>query len=237
MDTKALTPDFDMGDMSMGDIVLSYQRMFVSRNYDWWREVGKDDIVVDIGAGVGLFSAKALDSGAKKVYMIEPSKVLLKTAIKNVCDYIIGNETPVVIPVNSAIGKTDVDLGNVFGSKKRPKGTPEPELMRFEALINRFNIKDIDFLKVTAEGAEFNILTEDHVDFVAMHVRHSAILVHMNAQYGSANKFAKWRDSFLKPFVSLGRVRVQDSAILKNMFEDNYKELLPEKFMVYITNW
>ena len=237
MRPKSFTFHADMGELSAQEVAILYQRMFVSKNYDWWREVSEGDVVVDIGAGVGLFSARALDAGASKVYMIEPSKSLLKTAIKNVSDHFINVEPSPVIPINAAIGKTDVDLGNVFGCRRLPPGTPDPELISFKELIERFSIKKIDFLKVAAEGAEFNILTEADLDFFAMEVRHIAVLVHMSAQYGSEKKFAKWRDTFLKPFVELGRVRFQDASIKEKMFQDNYKEVLPDKFMIYITNW
>lgn len=220
----------------MHEIVQLHHRMFVSKSYDWWREVRQDDIVVDIGAGVGLFSAKALDIGAKRVYMIEPSKSLLKTAISNVSDYIIGEQNPKVIPVWAAIGKTDIDRGNVFGCKKQPPGSEEADLITFQQLVERYNIKHIDYLKVAAEGAEFGIL-QDSADFIAMNVRHVTIMVHMNAQYGSPQKFVRWRDTFLKPFIDLGRVKFQEDGIKEKMFSSNCTEELPSKFMVYITNW
>ena len=38
----------------------------------------------------------------------------VKTAIKNVSEYMMDTETPKVIPINAAIGKTDIDLSNVM---------------------------------------------------------------------------------------------------------------------------
>lgn len=237
MRPTTFTTHADTGDLPMHDVVQLHHRMFISRNYDWWREVGEDDVVVDIGAGVGLFSCKALDVGAKKVYMIEPSKSLMKTAIKNVSDHMLGKLESPIIPINAAIGKTDVDRGNVFGSKKQPPGTPDPDLISFRELREKYEIKEINFLKVAAEGAEFNILTDDDLDFFATKVRHIAVVVHMKAQYGSAQKFARWRDSFLKPFIELNRVKFQDDSIRNKMFQSDYKDVLPERFMIYITNW
>lgn len=234
---KAFHTEADMGALPMHEVVNLHNRLFITRNYDWWRTVSEGDVVVDIGAGVGLFSALALDVGAKRVYMVEPSETLLKTAIGNVSDYIIGRSDPVVIPIHAGIGKTDVDLGNVFGIRKRIPGSPEAPLMSLRQLCETHDIRKIDFLKIAAEGAEFGILSDDARDFCAQNVRHMAIMIHINAQYGSDIKFAQWRDQFLKPFRDLGRVKFQDNKIEEKMYADNFKELLPDKFMIYITNW
>ena len=116
---KSFNFEVDTADLSINEVTNLHNIFFVSKDYDWWYEVLPDDVVVDIGASVGMFSAKALDAGAKKVYMIEPSKKLLKTAVKNVSDYIIGNnELPRVVPINAAVGRTDIDLSNVYGNNE-----------------------------------------------------------------------------------------------------------------------
>ena len=234
---KTFHTEANMGELPMHEVVNLHKRMFVSRHYDWWRTVQKDDVVVDIGASVGLFSALALDTGASKVFMIEPSDSLLKTAIQNVSPHIIGKHTPTVIPIHAAIGRTDVDLGNVFGAKKRPAGSPEAPLLTFKQLREEHNIDKIDFLKVAAEGAEFGILNESERDFCAERVRHIAIMIHMSAQIGQARKFIKWRDTFLKPFLALGRVKYQDNSIGDKIMSPDFEKELPDKFMIYITNW
>lgn len=237
MRPKTFTFEADTEGLSINDISNLHYRMFVNKNYDWWYEVLPDDVVVDIGASIGLFSAKALDAGAKKVYMIEPNKTLLRTAIKNVSDHIMDMQESPVIPINAAIGKTDVDLSNIYSSKKTFKDAEDPRLVSFGQLLATYKIEYIDFLKISAEGAEFNILTEDHLEFISTQVRHTAVMINLNAQYGSKEKFAKWRDSFLKPLVDLNRVRFQDESIGWKMFKDDWKQILPSQFMVYITNW
>lgn len=237
MRPKTFTFEADTEGLSINDIANLHYRMFVSKNYDWWYEVLPDDVVVDIGASIGLFSAKALDAGAKKVYMIEPNKTLLRTAIKNVSDHIMDKQESPVVAINAAIGKTDVDLSNIYSSKKTVRDTEEPRLVSFGQLLEDYKIDYIDFLKISAEGAEFNILTEDHLEFISTQVRHTAVMINLDAQYGSKEKFVKWRDSFLKPLVDLNRVRFQDESIGGKMFRDDWKQILPSQFMVYITNW
>ena len=67
----------DTADLSMQQIAFAYNEMYFGKDYDWWTEIQPGGTVVDIGAGIGLFSKKALDAGAGKVLMIEPNKRLL----------------------------------------------------------------------------------------------------------------------------------------------------------------
>ena len=103
---KALTYEIDTAGLSMNDVVELHKTLFVRKDYDWWYEILPDDVVVDVGAGIGSFSAKALDAGARKVFMIEPNRRLLKTAIKNVSDYIMDVPEQKVFPINAAMGMT-----------------------------------------------------------------------------------------------------------------------------------
>jgi len=236
MRPKTFTFEADTSGLSINDVANLHYKMFVAKNYDWWYEVLPDDVVVDIGASIGLFSAKSLDAGATKVYMIEPNKALLKTAIKNVSDHIIDREHSPVVAINAAIGKTDVDLSNVYVSKS-VINSEEPRLMSFRQLVDTYNIEKIDFLKICACGAEYNILTPDNALFLSTQVRHTAVMIHLDAQYGSEEKFCKWRDSFLKPFIDMDKVRFQDDSLKEKIFKPDFKSLVPRQFMVYITNW
>ena len=57
-----------------------------------------------------MFSCHALDSGASKVYMIEPNQHLLKTAINNTLPYVINEVESKVVPCHAAIMNHDMEL-------------------------------------------------------------------------------------------------------------------------------
>lgn len=245
MKITSLNYEVSTDGLSLNNIGALYQEFFIRKDYDWWYEVMPDDIVVDIGANIGLFSCRALDAGAEKVYMIEPSKRILKTAITNVSEYMMDTVTPRVVPINYAIGKMEEDLSGVFKASRditRADIWEEYKMMSFQEFIAKYKIDHIDFLKIDAEGAEYNILTEDSYDFVRNNVRHVAVECHLLARNNSAKRFIHFRDNFLKKFLSEDKVRFQNSNYLEHIFNeelifDHNSKVLPRQFMVYITNY
>jgi len=232
---KSLNFELDTADLSINHIISLGKSFFDSKDYDWWYEILPGDVCVDIGANIGMFSAKALDAGAKKVFMIEPNYKLLRTAIKNCAEAYIGqmqDELPRLMPIHAAMGRTEVDLTLAYG--EIPEDT---KLMSLRELVDYHDINTIDYLKVAANGAEFNILHEDNLEFLGQQVRFIAVRVSWNSFYGSDQRFIQWRDSVVKPFLDMGRVYTQDQNILNQMFVDNWQEVLPTSFMLYIKNW
>lgn len=234
---KFLTNELDTEGLSINNVAALHYSMFARKDYDWWYEILPDDVVVDIGAGIGMFTAKALDARASKVYMIEPNRKILKTAIKNISDALIDTTEPKVIPINAAMGRTDADLMNIFKSATIRDYEEEPKLMSLREFIDSYNIEQIDYLKVDACGAEYNILHESCMDILTEKVRHIAVRCHLNARYGSAESFVKWRDTVLKRFVEMDRVRFQDTTLKEKLFDPDWSTKVPSEFMVYIGNW
>ena len=216
-----------------------YDEFINAKKYNWWYEVLPDDIVVDIGANVGWFSALALDAGAEKVYMVEPNRNLLKTACYNTADYIMDCKEPSIVPINFAIGKTEKDKANVATTAK--DNNEQVRMVSFNEFLYKYNIDHIDYLKIDTDGAEFSILNENTVDFIKTNVRHLAVEIHLGAFEDSPARFIHWRDTFLKEFYDMGLVRFAGDRYHQLIFDEDWiygkRKELNRYFMLYITNY
>jgi len=235
---KSFSYELDTEGLSINEVAELNNIHFNRKDYDWWYEVLPGDVVVDVGCGIGAFAASALDKGAEKVYMIEPNRRQLKTAVKNVSDYIIDRTQKAVFPIHAAMGRTDIDLSNVFKSSTHIESELEPRLMTFNELTDTHKIEKIDFLKIDAAGAEYNILHKEYFDYLFHNVRHIAVRCHLTSQYGGLVKFEEWRKSVLLPFMEVGKVNFQGDNWRKIVSSPVSLDAIPaSSFMIYITNW
>ena len=121
--------------------------------------IERGDVVVDIGANIGIFANVANEKGAKKIYCFEPGDVamsclernapknaeLFKTAISN-----IDGQINIYLP---SIGNTMCASSK---TKTRIKNTAPSTTI--DNLFSDAILDKIDFLKIDAEGSEFDII-------------------------------------------------------------------------------
>lgn len=138
-----------------------------------------EDIVVDIGAHIGCFSVFASMKATKgKVISYEPSPENYKILLKNKELNHLSNLFPHKQAVSSHKGKLKLSLpinnhgGNSFFADS-PKSTTVSTLSLSQIFTNN-HLNKIDFLKIDAEGAEYDILLNtpkkylDKIDKIAL---------------------------------------------------------------------
>lgn len=234
LDVKKISTD----GLDISQVAILYSEFFTTQDYSWWYEVLPDDVVVDIGACAGFFSALALDKGAERVYMVEPNKKLLKTAIQNVSDYII-EDNQKVVPVWGAVSEMPRDYRWVIDNETDDSEFPK---FSFKEFIDKYEIDQIDFLKIDCEGAEYSICKEEMIPFFENNVRHIALEVHLRAVESSPKDFIEFRDRFLSHFIKKGKVRYKHNFLSQTINNDwailnkDYSKV-PAEIMIYITNW
>ena len=128
----------------------------------------KDDIVLDVGANIGAYSTR-VSKLVKEVYSFEPLKENYDLAQKNLDR---NNVTNVKLCNNALIG-TDDDEINFYLSKGKNLGghTILPTRGRGIIVVKARKFSDVlsetkaTKIKMDIEGAEWNILSEDDIDW------------------------------------------------------------------------
>jgi FkbM family methyltransferase len=119
------------------------------------------DTVIDCGANVGVFTRKALRSGARKVIAIDPAPEAVECLRRNFADEIkdgrvivvpegVWNEPGVVdFLIDSQSWGDRVDFSHAPGTH-----TIKVTLTTIDAITSRLGLDRVDFIKIDIEGAE-----------------------------------------------------------------------------------
>lgn len=124
-----------------------------------------NDVVVDIGANIGLFTRLALEKGAKKVYAFEPSMDAFKCLLMNVDGSKVHAYKACISDV-SGFQSINVTQSTYPMAELVIKGHPEKKLEMVEN-VPSYTLNDlidfeivptpIDFLKIDVEGSEIEV--------------------------------------------------------------------------------
>lgn len=143
----------------------TYKEVFEHREYDYPNcTVQKDDVVVDCGANIGIFTRYASSKLAKQIISIEPAPSNYNCLVKNTADLdncilfnravsnVLSTKT-LFLDVNSG-GHSFIsyDINNTKTGKD-----VEVDCITIDTLFDTGVVEKIDFLKVDVEGAELEI--------------------------------------------------------------------------------
>lgn len=225
---------------SLNNVATLYHEFFVRHDYKWWYQVSPGDIVVDIGACNGMFTCSALDSGAKKVFAVEPNLELLETTVINAFPHIVNKLESPLIPINCLIGKGTDYSNHIIGIGDNRSAIDNIPSMTFREFIEKYNITNIDYLKIDAEGAEYDIFSQENLDFIKDNVKHIAVEVHLDVFPSAPDKFIEFRDNFLNSFdqekikflYAQDRAKTYDDTFIKSKWPIGWGNC----WMIYICN-
>ena len=222
------------GSMREVDKKTIYREIQEEKIYDYWRKVRDGDVVVDIGSNVGAFSVNALSKKLKNLYCIESSREYLN---------ITRNNTSVMNYYNCPIEYIDKSIGRNGSVINSFTENDQSSIITFKDFINEYKIPYIDFLKIDAEGAEYDIFTPENIGYLKRNVQFIAAEFHTYYP-GNRDKLKMFRDNILPHFQDV-RIRscttqnivpgqsIDLSKYIKNdEFIDNYEH----QIMIYINN-
>ena len=147
-------------------------------------EVG--DVVVDVGANLGLFSLYAQSFLPKKIYAFEPINSTYNYLTTNLKDYtnvitinkaISDTEEETFIKVEKSSGQSTL-VNNQNITHSDPISIELIETITFNNFISKYNIPYIDFLKVDCEGGELDLFLTIDKKFLKNNIKKIALEYH-----------------------------------------------------------
>jgi len=129
---------------------LEYQSNEVE-SYFKYCDVNEGDVVVDLGACIGLVTLRMLEKNPSKVYSVEAADLIYQDLCKNVESY------DNVVSCKKLIGTEKNKVGIFSYSDK----DDEVDILSFYEFVKQNKIDKIDFMKMDIEGAEFEIFNDD----------------------------------------------------------------------------
>ena len=203
------------------------KEIFYTKGYEQGAIVAEGDIEVDLGAGIGDFAFSIRSNKPKHIYCIEPDQ--------SACELLEINTKgcPVTIIPKAIVGEKDIDLNMLGAQGKRYKVSLDQDAkITFKNLIDDYNIDYIDFLKIDIEGGEYNVFTEENMDFLTTKVKVIVCEFEVSNR-GMRDHFVYFRDTILPRFgksavtsVTYNDYSLNPSELSYDInspgFEDNY---------------
>jgi FkbM family methyltransferase len=160
--------------------------IFVDNCYDAdFCKVEKDDLVIDIGANIGLFSYYSVLKGASRVYAFEPGLSQAYAIRDNFGTLPIVVEQKAVSSKNGILKlrkhKTNSVLSDIFSDEVSDDyEIVECPTINLESYCELNNIKKVNFLKVDCEGSEYEIFESLSKNFITNCIDKIQMEFHIN---------------------------------------------------------
>lgn len=163
-----------------------YQEIVLDRVYESVFGIEMGDVVVDLGAHVGMFACHALENQPSLVVAVEPSALRVAPLRKNLTGH------PAVV-IHAGIGAENkfIKDGLIFDDI-----VEDLQLVTLADVMAEAKISKIDFLKIDIEGGEYDILTAENFDWVAQNIKKIAGECHLET-HERKEAFRKFRDTYL----------------------------------------
>ena len=162
---------------------LIFEEIYLDQVYKPYFEEKDNNIVLDIGANIGLFTWYAHDK-AKKIYSLEPAKEHFE-----ILDYMIKyNKMNNVVPVKQAIGikngKQDLYhcsnstmyslMKGVLTNNEKKDKVQEKEIVdvvTIDKFLKENKIDKVDFMKLDIEGLESEIIEGSAFESISSRIK------------------------------------------------------------------
>lgn len=218
--------NFDWGNSNDWYKEFIGKEVFQDKIYERFFPVEENDIVLDIGASIGIFTYSILDKNPSHVFCFEPSLEQFPILNKNTLNGF-------VTCINKGI--SDIDgvkiLNDVYGYNNQPL---QVHTLKFDTFIKKYNIEKIDFLKTDCEGGEYDIFTIDNLDWIKQNIKKITGEWHLSTTQ-EKKQFREFRDNILPNFPKYYIYSVDGVDIKWDLWNEHFIEYY-KQIIIYIDN-
>jgi len=144
-----------------------YDEIFIDNIYEKCYDVKDDDIIVDLGSNIGLFSLYVLEKAdIDKIYMVEPLLQNFDYMIRNMI-YNKKDDLHKCVFIKAGIsedGYTTIEDGDI--GSKLGLGHEITKTFSFMSFVEYYNLDKIDVLKIDIEGSEILMFNDDAFNWI-----------------------------------------------------------------------
>ena len=192
--------NFNWGGLTGGLKYRLIDELTVYKQYENDFGVEEGDVVVDLGASLGVFPWQIANKKPSKIICVEPSPEFIPLLKENmnklnipyeICEKGIWDST----------GEENLfafDLGGEsYNSDIREKKTFP--CFRWKEFIKEYNIEKIDYLKFDCEGGEWDVFNNENIWWTKNNIRKISGEFHLN-YYNWGEKFKIFNETYLRLF-------------------------------------
>ena len=211
--------NWDWGNTELSMKELLIKEFSGKSQYEDVFKVKENDIVVDIGASIGVFTNSIIGKKPNYVYCLEPSKNMFECLTNNLSN----NKNITFINKGiSHINKNNLSYGNsdnmkLYGGEKNMDG------IKFSKFLNNHKIGFIDFLKLDCEGGEYQIFTDENIEYLLNNVGCIVGEWHLG-EVDQKIDFRHFRDKYLKLFKTVEVFSVDGVNVKWDLYNDHFIE-------------
>jgi len=166
---------------SIGTVDLIYKYHV----YTKVRDIHPNDVVIVVGAHVGIFTLKAAKKARSGlVVAVEPHPLNYRLLLRNIHANQVGN----VIPIQAALWRKSGELKLFLSKSSEMHSVIRNPALRYyirvhaktlDELVEDLSLQEVDFIKIDAEGSELQILQgakrtlSEHTPFLSIAAYHT----------------------------------------------------------------
>ena len=174
--------------------------IFMKRIYELFSPIEKGDVVLDIGANVGLFSAFAMWREASKCYSIEPVSYNFKI-LTNWME--TSKNRDKFFPINKAIADKPLSEESLMNGNK--EDCSKIEIIKLSDFFKKHPSENFDFIKMDCEGGEWSVLNDKkELDLLIEKTKKLAMELHLRLGWEENTQTFDFNFDFANEFINRG---------------------------------